>query len=110
MEIVLKNNCRIITPLSSKLTDREAQRLSEELINCYEDRTALDMSFVQDCTNEFIDEISMHKGISLFNINSDVFAVLTSMNLDKTLKLFVSEMDFFADKHQLINRKFGIVA
>ena len=109
MEIVLKNNCRIITPLSPKLTDRETQRLSEELINCYEERTALDMSFVQDCTNDFIDEIRMHKGISLFNINSDIFAILTSMNLDKTIKLFVSEMDFLNDKHQLINRKFCIV-
>ena len=109
MEITLKDNCRIITPLSPKLTEREAERLSEELINCYEERTALDMSFVQDCTIDFIDEISMHKGISLFNINSDVFAILTSMNLDKTLKLFVSEMDFLNDKHQLINRKFSLV-
>ena len=109
MEITLKDNCRIITPLSPKLTERETQRLSEELINCYEDRTALDMSFVQDCTNDFIDEIRMHKGISLFNVNSDVFAILTSMNLDKTLKLFVSELDFLSDKHQLINRKFSIV-
>jgi len=109
MEITLKDNCRIITPLSSKLTDRESQRLSEELINCYEDRTALDMTYVNDCTIDFIDEISRYKGISLFNISSDVFAVLTSMNLDKTLKLFVSEMDFLNDKHQLINRKFCIV-
>jgi hypothetical protein len=109
MEITLKDNCRIITPLSSKLTDRESQRLSEELINCYEDRTALDMTYVNDCTIDFIDEISRYKGISLFNISSDVFAVLTSMNLDKTLKLFVSEMDFLNDKHQLINRKFCII-
>ena len=109
MEITLKDNCRIITPLSQKLTDRETQRLSEELINCYEERTALDMSFVNDCTIDFIEEIRMHKGISLFNINSDVFAILTSMNLDKTLNLFVSEMDFINDRHQLINRKFSIV-
>ena len=109
MEIKLKDNCRIITPLSPKLTDRETERLCEELINCYEDRTALDMSYVQDCTIEFIDEIKRYKGISLFNINSDIFAIITSMNLDKTLKLFVSEMDFLADKHQLINRNFCIV-
>jgi len=109
MEIHLKDNCRIITPLSPKLTDRETERLSEELINCYEDRTALDMSYVQDCTIDFIDEIRQHKGISLFNINSDIFAILTSMNLDKTLNLFVSEMDFLNDKHRLINRQFSIV-
>ena len=109
MEITLKDNCRIITPLSSKLTDRESQRLSEELINCYEDRTALDMTYVNDCTIDFIDEISRYKGISLFNISSDVFAVLTSMNLDKTLKLFFFFLDFLNDKHQLINRKFCII-
>jgi hypothetical protein len=109
MEIHLKENCRIITPLSPKLAIWETQRLSEELINCYEDRTALDMSFVDDCTIDFIDEIRMHEGISLFNINSDVFAILTCMGLDKTLKLFVSEADFLNDKHQLINRKFSIV-
>ena len=108
MEIHLKDNCRIITPLSPKLTDWETQRLSEEL-NASDIKTALDMSLVQDCTIEFIDEIRQHKGISLFNISSDIFAIFTCMNLDKTVKLFVSEMDFMNDKHQLINRKFSVV-
>lgn len=108
MEINLKDNCRIITPLSPKLTDWETQRLREEL-NTSDIKTALDMSLVQDCTIDFIEEIKSHEGISLFNINSDIFAVLTSMNLDKTLKLFVSELDFLSDKHQLINRKFSVV-
>ena len=109
MEIIIKDNCRIITPLSPKLTDRETERLNDELINCNGERIALDMTYVNDCTIDFLDKIRIHKGISLFNINSDVFAILTSMNLDKALKLFVSEMDFFADKHQLINRNFSLV-
>ena len=67
------------------------------------------MSCVNDCTIDFIDEIKQYRGMSLFNINSDVFAILTSMNLDKILNLFVSEIDFINDKHQLINRKFSIV-
>jgi len=109
MEINVKDNCYIITPLSPKLTDWETGRLREELANKTMQKTALDMSFVQDCTIDFIDEIKQHKGISLFNIHSDIFAILVSMNLDKTLKLFVSEMDFLNDKHQLLNRKFSLV-
>ncbi len=109
MEINVKDNCYIITPLSQKLTERETQRLNEELLNAQGLRAALDMSFVQDCTFDFIEEIKKYKDISLFNINSDIFAIFTSMNLDKKLKLFVSELDFLNDKHQLLNRKFSIV-
>ena len=109
MEINVKDNCYIITPLSPKLTDRETQRLNEELRNTQNLRVALDMSFVQDCTFDFIEEIKNYKNISLFNISSDIFAILTSMNLDKKLKLFVSEWDFLNNKHQLLNRKFTLV-
>ena len=82
MEINVKDNCYIITPLSPKLTDWEAERLREELMHSTERRTALDMSFVQDCTIDFIEEIKSHEGISLFNISAEIFAILTSMNLD----------------------------
>lgn len=109
MEINVKDNCYIITPLSPKLTHRETQRLNTELQNIENYKVALDMSLVKDCTFDFIEEIKNYKNISLFNINSDIFAILTSMNLDKKLKLFVSELDFLNDKHQLINRKFTLV-
>ena len=109
MEINWIENCRIITPLSPKLTERETGRLSEELANDDQMRTAIDLSFVNDCTIDFIEEIKRHEGISLFNISSDIFAILSCMNMDKTAKLFVSEMDFLNDKHQLINRKFNVV-
>jgi anti-anti-sigma regulatory factor len=109
MEINVKDNCRIITPLSPKLTEWETLRLDEELKNNQEQRIALDMSYVQDCSFDFINEIKKYRDLSLFNINSDVFAILLSLGLDKTLKLFVSELDFLADKHQLLNRKFSVV-
>ena len=109
MEIMMKDNCCIITPLSPKLSERETFRLKEEVINNSELRTGLNMAYVNDCTIDFIECIKNYKNISLFNIHSDVFAILTSMNLDKTLKLFVSEMDFLNDKHQLLNRKFSVV-
>lgn len=109
MEINVKDNCYIITPLSPKLTEWEAKRLDEEISLNAELRTALDMSCVKDCTIDFIEGIKKYKDISMFNINSDIFAILMSMDLDKTIKLFVSEMDFLNDKHQLINRKFSLV-
>lgn len=109
MEIDLKENCRIITPLSPKLTEWETARLDEEISIDLGQRTALDMSYVHDCTIDFIEALKKHKNISMFNIHSDIFAILMNMDLDKTIKLFVSEMDFLNDKHQLINRKFSIV-
>ncbi len=109
MEILVKDNCYIITPLSPKLTSRETQRLCEELEGDFSERTALNMSYVQDCTIDFIESIKNYKNISMFNINSDIFAILISMNLDKVIKLFVSEQDFINDKHQLLNRKFTVV-
>ena len=109
MEIRLNDNCCIITPLSSKLSEYETSRLSEELENLSDYRVALDLSCVNDCTIDFLDTIKKYKNISLFNIQSDIFAILTSMNLDKKFNLFVSEMDFLNDKHQLLNRKFSIV-
>ena len=109
MEIDFKENCRIITPLSPKLTEWETLRLAEE-ISCNAGlRTALDMSCVCDCTIDFIEGIKKYKNISMFNINSDIFAILISMDLDKTIKLFVSEIDFLNDKHQLLNRNFTVI-
>lgn len=109
MEIKIKDNCCIITPLSPKLSEHETERLNTELEGMSGCRVALDLSLVNDCTFDFIEGIKKYKDISLFNIHSDIFAILTSMNLDKTFKLFVSEMDFLNDRHQLINRKFSIV-
>ena len=109
MEIKLEKNCCIIKPLSPKLDERETVRLEEELRNDSHYRIALDLSYVQDCTIDFINKIKEYKGISLFNIHSDIFAILTSMNLDKSLNLFVSELDFLNDKRQLLNRHFSLV-
>ena len=108
MEINLSNNHCIIKPLCQKITKREAERLFDEVKN-HNEALALDMSFVNDCTIDFIELFKDIKNLSLFNINSDIFSLFLSMNLDKTFKLFVSELDFIEDRHQLINRKFSIV-
>ena len=109
MEIKETEKYYIITPLSPKLSERESLRLGEELLNIQNKRVGLDMTFVHDCTIDFINQLVNFKNISLFNISSDIMALLTSMNLDKSVALFVSEIDFLNDKHQLLNRHFSIV-
>ena len=108
MEIKESERFYIITPLSPKLGARESFRIGEEAAENNK-RIGIDMSFVQDCTIDFINQLVKIKNISLFNISSDIFAILTSMNIDKTVPLFVSEMDFLDDRHQLLNRKFTLV-
>ena len=108
MEIKENEKFYIITPLSPKLGARESLRLKDEMA-CSNKKIGIDLSFVQDCTIDFIDQLISVKNVSLFNIPSDIFAILTSMNLDKSIALFVSEIDFINDKHQLLNRKFTIV-
>ena len=108
MEIKETAKYCIIMQISPKLGNREVSRLSSE-IRKYKTPIAIDMSLVKDCTIEFINLIKDITNLSLFNINSDIFALLISMNLDKTLQLFVSENDFQNNKHQLLNRKFCIV-
>ena len=109
MEIKETEKYYIITPLSPKLSERESLRLSDEIINNNSKKIGIDMTFVHDCTIDFINQLVNLKNISLFNISSDILALLTSMNLDKSVALFVSEMDFLNDKHQLLNRHFSIV-
>ncbi len=109
MEIKEQNNFYIITPLSPKLDKRESFRLEEEINNNSNKQVGLDLSYVQDCTIEFIDMLVNIKNLSIFNIHSDIFSLFLSMNLDKKLNLFVSEIDFTEKKHKLLNRKFRLV-
>ncbi len=109
MEIIQNEKYCIITPLSPKLGEREIIRLYDEIISTNSPKIGLDLSFVKDCTIDFVELIKSIKNVSLFNIPSDVFALFTGMNLDKTVKMYVSELDFFEDKHRLLNRKLTLV-
>ena len=109
MEIRDIDKCRIITLFSPKLSERETNRLKEEIELGKGKRIGIDMSYVNDCTIHFINELHMIKDIALFNIQSDIFAILTNMGMDKSLNLFVSEIDFVDNKHQLLNRKFSVI-
>ena len=107
MEITETDKYCLITPLSNKLNERETIKIIKEA-ESKQTKTALDMSFVNDCTIEFIEGIKNLKNISLFNVQSDIFALLLSMNIDKFVNLFVTESDFLQNKRSLLNRKFNV--
>lgn len=112
MEIQITDKFCILTPLAPRLDEHECSRLFEEFESYKNYEIGLDLSFVQDCTIEFVDMIESYaqqKNIGLFNIASDLFTIFNFMNMDKRLNLFVSESDFKHNKHRLLNRRFSFV-
>lgn len=109
MEIRVRDNHCIITLLSPKVGARETARLIEECKSYLGYSVGIDLSFVNDCTIDFIEALIKMQNINLFNIPSNIFVLLNSMNLDKILNLFVSENDYLDSSHRLLNRKFAIV-
>ena len=109
MEIKLFDKFCILTPLSPKLDARECKRLYEEVKNYSGFSIGIDLTFVQDCTVEFIEGLYKITPLSMFNISSDIFTLFNIMNVDKQAFLYISEQDFKENKHRLINRRFNIV-
>ena len=110
MEIRDNKTICIIAPLSIKIDKRRIERLTN-IIQRETRKIAVDLKYVQDCTFEFIEFVKSlsNKDISFINIPSDIFVLFNVMNLDKDVKLFVSELDFEEDNHQIINRNFIVV-
>ena len=111
MEIRDNDKFCIFAPLGGKLDKRESQRLLSEVSN--ETRqVGIDLKYVYDCTIDFIEMLKMtakSKRISIFNIPSDIFVLFNVMKLDKTVNLFVSELDFEENQRRIINREFKLV-
>lgn len=109
MEIQYSENFCIITPLAPKLDARETRRLADEIEAAGTDfSVGIDLSFVQDCTIDFLKTIMGSKA-GLFNIPTDVFTLITLMNLDKFINLYVTKDDFLEDKRRMLNRRFRLV-
>lgn len=112
MEIQITDKFCIFTPLTPRLDERETMRLFDDIKQYKDYEIGIDLSFVQDCTVEFLDELrcfSKEKGIGIFNIASDIFTIFNFMQVDKQINLFVNESDFKLNKHRLLNRKFNLV-
>ena len=111
MEIRENKDFYIMAPLAEKFDMRRIERVAKSIKNETR-KIAIDLKYVHDCTVDFIDFVNSLKGkdISIFNIPSDIFVLLNIMNLDKSIKIFVSEIDFKEDTRQIINRKFSIIS
>ena len=111
MEIRDNEKFCIFAPLGGKLDNRESQRLLNE-ISVETRAVGIDLKYVYDCTIDFIKMLKMTaktKQISIFNIPSDIFVLFNVMKLDKTVNLFVSELDFEENQRRIINREFKLV-
>lgn len=111
MEIRENDKICIYAPLNKQLGFFESERLLKEISQDERD-IAIDLQYVEMCTINFIEmlkNISKSKKVGLFNISSDIFALLNFMDIDKFACIFVSELDFLENKRQLINRKLALV-
>jgi anti-anti-sigma regulatory factor len=92
------------------LSDYKVKKIIDR-INRETRKVSIDLSNIQSCSSFFIESLAklQNKDLSMFNINSHIFVLFNIMNIDKTIKLFVSELDFEENTRQLINRKFSIV-
>ena len=111
MEIRYNENSRIITPLTPRLDELSRSRIFSE-ISSEEKNTAINLSFVQDCTIEFISslvEFGKKKSLSVFNIPAEIFVLFNVMNIDKIVQLYVTQEDFEKNSRQLVNRKLAVV-
>ena len=111
MEIRYNDKICIYTPLISKLSDFECEKLFKKMEGDSR-KIALDLGYTSDITIDFIERIKnlcTKREIGIFNISSDIFALFNFMKIDKSARLFVSELDFEEDCRQLLNRSFSIV-
>ncbi len=109
MEIRTSEKYCILTPLSPRMDGYSSLRLYDEIKEYSHLIVGIDLAYVRECTIEFIEMLRNLKSVSLFNIPSDIFALINFMNLDKELSLFVSEPDFKENKRRLLNRRFRVV-
>ena len=111
MEIRENNRMCIFAPLSNVLDKYECDRLFGD-IRKESRKVAIDLSYVSDCTIDFIENlknIASAKTIGIFNIPSDIFVLFNTMNVDKFVELYVSELDFNEQSRKLLNRKFSVI-
>ena len=111
MEIKHTENACIFTPLTPKLDSYSTERLFSE-INSTRKISAIDLTFVQECTIDFLStlvEYAKIEKLSIFNIPAEIFVLFNVMNIDKSVHLYVNKEDFEQNSRQLVNRKLAVV-
>ena len=109
MEIQLSDKYCILTPSAKRINANEAKQIENELISYSDFRIGIDMEYVQELTVDFMERVAKYANLSMFNIDSCIFTLLTFMKLDKCLNLYVTEEDFISDSHRVLSRKFVLV-
>lgn len=109
MEILIDDNYCIITPFSPKLLREDVERLKYEINNNTNKKIGIDLSYVNESVIDFFELLKQMTNICLFNVQSDIFVLLTAMNYDKLTKIYISENDFKSSTRQLIKRNFQLV-
>ena len=110
MEMRFNDDLCIIAPLCNKIDERTTQCILRK-ISKESRKVAIDLNYVQECSIEFIEALknNVDKNLGVFNIPSDIFVLFNIMNVDKHVKLYVSEMDFVENARQILNRKFRLI-
>ena len=110
MEIRFNDDLCIIAPLCNKIDERATQSILKK-ISKESRKVAIDLNYVHECSIEFIEALKncVDKNLGVFNIPSDIFVLFNIMNVDKHVKLYVSEMDFEENSRQILNRKFKLI-
>lgn len=109
---ITNQNFITIKPIYNNLNKTTTKKLFLKIKKYSSFRIGLDLSDVSDCTEDFIKYLltySQKQNIGIFNISSDIFALLISLNMDKFVKIFVNQDDFINNNNQLVNRNFRIV-
>jgi len=76
-------------------------------------KVAFDLNIVETCSNKFFmlfEKISKEREIEIINVNQGILASLYLMKYDKFVKVYTIDIDLFASKREIINRRFSLVA
>lgn len=76
-------------------------------------KVAFDLSIVETCSNKFFrifEKLHIERPVSLINTNEKILASIYIMKYDNFVKIYPNDISLFDDRHEIINRRFSLVA
>ena len=104
---ILNPDCHNITPEMADFLGVAYKSMPKDK------QVAFDLSIVETCSNKFFmmfEQVSKERDISIINMNDKMLASLYITHYDKYVKVFTNDVDLFDNKHEVINRRFTLVA